>query len=82
MMDYSIEYPWDADGDAYVVGNLLAAHRDAEKALGGALAITGTERDGWHYVECAEGDYWGSGSTEEAALRHMFGAMLDPRKGS
>jgi hypothetical protein len=74
MMGYTIEYRGDSN-DAYVVGNLAEARAAAEEAEG-SLIITLTERDGWHYADDAQGDYWGSGSTQEAALRYLYGAVL------
>ena len=74
MMGYEIEYRGASD-DAYVVGNLAEARAAAEE-VEGSLTITLTEMDGWHYADEAGGNYWGSGSTQEAALRHLYGAVL------
>lgn len=79
-MSYSIEYRGDAS-DAYIVGNLAEARSDADRAEGAPLDVRVTVRDGWYSAEGADGNYWGSGSTEEAALRYLIGAVLDPREG-
>lgn len=71
------------EGDAFALGrmeDLIELAKECEGDTFSWKVVAPFEGVVYYHVEDVDENYWGTGKTEEEALRFMLGAVLDPRQ--